>query len=179
MVYFLRYRQKTRFPVNFNWEISVAWVRTLHKQNFGRGKRSGFFSRNSKLRLPQTDAIKQGWVFGAWLQRIGQKEYFPLILVGGFTDACHQRPIRPQWRRQIFWHRWGGGDPTILYYITGYGLNGLLFEIQRKTRFPINFNWEISVAWVRTLHEQNFGRGKRSGFFSRNSKLRLPQTDAI
>ena len=73
----------------------------------------------------------------------------------------------------------GRGDPTILYNITGYGLTGLFFEIQTKTRFPINFNWEISVAWVRTLHKQNLGWGKRSGFFSRNSKVRLPQTDAI
>ena len=37
------------------------------------------------------------------------------------------------------------------------GLTGLFFEIQTKTRFPINFNWEISVAWVCTLHEQNLG----------------------
>ena len=73
----------------------------------------------------------------------------------------------------------GGGDPTILYNITGYVLNGLFFEIQTETRFPINFNWEISVAWVHTLHKQNLGWGKRSGFFSRNSKVRLPQTDAI
>ena len=65
----------------------------------------------------------------------------------------------------------------ILYNITGYGLNGLFFEIQTDTRFPINFNWEISVAWVCTLHEQNLSWGKRSGFFSRNSKVRLPQTD--
>ena len=72
-----------------------------------------------------------------------------------------------------------GVTPTILYNITGYGLNGLFFEIQTETRFPINFNWEISVAWVRTLHEQNLGWEKRSGFFSRNSKVRLPQTDAI
>ena len=78
-----------------------------------------------------------------------------------------------------FLHSWGGGDPTILYNITGYGLNGLFFEIQTETRFPINFNWEISVAWVCTLHEQNLSWGKRSGFFSRNSKVRLPQTDAI
>ena len=76
-------------------------------------------------------------------------------------------------------HSWGGGDPTILYNTTGYGLNGLFFEIQTETRFRINFNWEISVAWVRTLHEQNLGWEKRSGFFSRNSKVRLPQTDAI
>ena len=67
----------------------------------------------------------------------------------------------------------------ILYNITGYGLNGLFFEIQTDTRFPINFNWEISVALVHTLHEQNLGWEKRSGFFSRNSKVRLPQTDAI
>ena len=67
----------------------------------------------------------------------------------------------------------------ILYNITGYGLNGLFFEIQTKTRFPINFIWEISVAWVRTLHEQNFVQGKRSGFFSRNSRFRQPQTHAI
>ena len=111
-------------------------------------------------------------------------EYFPLILVGGFPDACiatrcHRRPIRRQWRIRIFLHSWGGGDPTILYNTTGYGLNGLFFEIQTETRFPINFNWEISVAWVRTLHEQNLGWEKRSGFFSRNSKVRLPQTDAI
>ena len=26
-----------------------------------------------------------------------------------------------------FLHSWGGGDPTILYNITGYGLNGLFF----------------------------------------------------
>ena len=38
-----------------------------------------------------------------------------------------------------FLHSWGGGDPTILYNITGYGLNGLFFEIQTETRFPINF----------------------------------------
>ena len=111
-------------------------------------------------------------------------EYFPLILVGGFPDACiatrcHRRPIRRQWRTRIFLHSWGGGDPTILYNTTGYGLNGLFFEIQTETRFPINFNWEISVAWVRTLHEQNLGWGKRSGIFSGNSKVRLPQTDAI
>ena len=67
--------------------------------------------------------------------------------------------------RQIFWHMWVGGDPTILYNITGYGLNGLLFEIQRKTRVTINFNWKISVAWVRTLHKQNFGLGKKFWIF--------------
>ena len=109
-------------------------------------------------------------------------EYFPLILVGGFPDACircHRRPIQRQWRTRIFLHSWGGGDPTILYNTTGYGLNGLFFEIQTETRFPINFNWEISVAWVRTLHEQNLGWEKRSGIFSGNSKVRLPQTDAI
>ena len=65
---------------------------------------------------------------------------------------------------RIFLHSWGGGDPTILYNITGYGLNGLFFEIQTDTRFPINFNWEISVAWVHTLHEQNLGWEKRSRF---------------
>ena len=67
----------------------------------------------------------------------------------------------------------------ISYNTTGYGLSSLFFEIQTKATFPINFSWEISVAWVRTLHKQNFGRGKRSGFFSRNSKVRPPQTDAI
>ena len=30
-------------------------------------------------------------------------------------------------------HSWGGGDPTILYNTTGYGLNGLFFEIQTET----------------------------------------------
>ena len=72
-----------------------------------------------------------------------------------------------------------GVTSTILYNITVSGLNGLFFEIQTETRFPINFNCEISVAWVCTLHEQNLSWGKRSGFFSRNSKVRLPQTDAI
>ena len=67
----------------------------------------------------------------------------------------------------------------ILYNITGYGLSVLFLELQTKATFPINFSWEISVAWVRTSHEQNFGRGKRSGFFSKNSKVRPPQTDAI
>ena len=71
-------------------------------------------------------------------------------------------------------HSWGGGDPTILYNITGYGLNGLFFEIQTETRFPINFNWEISVAWVRTLHEQNLGWEKRSGFFKKVIKFQCP-----
>ena len=66
---------------------------------------------------------------------------------------------------QIFLHSWGGGYPTILYNITGYGLNGLFFEIQTETRFPINFNWEISVAWVRTLHEQNLGWDKKVWIF--------------
>ena len=51
-------------------------------------KRSQFFSRKSKVRPPQTDTIKQDWVFGAWLRRIGQNEHFPLTLVGGFPDAC-------------------------------------------------------------------------------------------
>ena len=124
-------------------------------------------------------------MFGAWLQRIGQKEYFPLILVGGFTDACIELPdvTDDQSGRSggdgFFGTCGEGVTPRSHTIITGYGLNGLLFEIQRKTRFPINFNWVISLAWVRTLHEQNFGRRKRSGFFSRNSKLRLPQTDAI
>ena len=68
----------------------------------------------------------------------------------------------PQRRTRIFWHKWGGGDPIILYNITGYGLTGLFFEIQTKTRFPINFNWEISVAWVRTyLTRAKFGLGKK------------------
>ena len=93
MVYFLRY--------SFNWEISVAWVRTLHEQNL-------------------------------------------------------------KWN--IF-HGYVGGDPTILYNTTGYGLNGLFFEIQTETRLTINFNWEISVAWVRTLHEQNLV-GKKGLDFS-------------
>ena len=47
-----------------------------------------------------------------------------------------------------FLHRWGGGDPTILYNTTGYRLSGLFFEIQTWATFPINFSWEISVAWV-------------------------------
>ena len=109
-------------------------------------------------------------------------EYFPLILVGGFPDAFPDVTDDQSDRsggHGFFLHSWGGGDPTILYNITGYGLNGLFFEIQTETRFPINFNWEISVAWVYTLHKQNLGWGKRSGFFSRNSKVRLPQTDAI
>ena len=95
---FFEIQTETRFPINFNWEISVAWVHTLQYN-------------------------------------------------------------------------------SVLYNITG--LNGLFFEIQTETRFPINFNCEISVAWVCTLHEQNLSWGKRSGFFSRNSKVRLPQTDAI
>ena len=94
-------------------------------------------------------------------------EYFPLILVGRFPDAfpdvTDDQSSRSGAHR--FLHSWGGGDPTILYNITGYGLNGLFFEIQTETRFPINFNWEISVAWVHTLHKQNLGWGKRSGFF--------------
>ena len=36
-----------------------------------------------------------------------------------------------------FLHSWGGGDPTILYNITVSGLNGLFFEIQTETRFPL------------------------------------------
>ena len=64
-----------------------------------------------------------------------------------------------------FFAQLGRGDPTILYNITGYGLNGLFFEIQTETRFPINFNWEISVAWVRTLHEQNLGWEKKVWIF--------------
>ena len=108
-------------------------------------------------------------------------EYFPLILVGKFPDAFPD--VTDDQSSAVahtdFLHSWGGGDPTILYNITGYGLNGLFFEIQTETRFPINFNCEISVAWVCTLHEQNLSWGKRSGFFSRNSKVRLPQTDAI
>ena len=42
-----------------------------------------------------------------------------------------------------------GGDPTILYNITGYGLYSLFVEIQTEARFPINFKWEISEAWVK------------------------------
>ena len=109
-------------------------------------------------------------------------EYFPLILVGGFPDAFPDvtgRPIRPQWRTRSFLHSWEGVTPRSYTIYTGYGLNGLFFEIQTETRFPINFNWEISVAWVRTLHEQNLSWEKVSIFLSRNSKVRLPQTDAI
>ena len=109
-------------------------------------------------------------------------EYFPLILVGRFPDAFPDVTDDQSSRsgaHRFFCTAGGGGDPTILYNITGYVLNGLFFEIQTETRFPINFNWEISVAWVHTLHKQNLGWGKRSGFFSRNSKVRLPQTDAI
>ena len=65
----------------------------------------------------------------------------------------------------MFLHRWGGGDPTILYNITGYGLSGLFFEIHTKATFPINFSWDMSVAWVCTLHEQNYGRGKKVSIF--------------
>ena len=108
-------------------------------------------------------------------------EYFPLILVGDFQMHFLMSPTtNPAAVADTdFLHSWGGGDPTILYNITVSGLNGLFFEIQTETRFPINFNCEISVAWVCTLHEQNLSWGKRSGFFSRNSKVRLPQTDAI
>ena len=107
-------------------------------------------------------------------------EYFPLILVGRFPDAFPD--VTDDQSSRSGGHGFfctAGDDPTFLYNITGYWLNGLFFEIQTDTRFPINFNWEISVAWVRTLHEQNLGWEKRSGFFSRNSKVRLPQTDAI
>ena len=62
---------------------------------------------------------------------------------------CQGRPIWPGWRTRIFVHSWRGGDPTILYNITAYGLYSLFVEIQTKARFPINFKWEISEAWVR------------------------------
>ena len=59
-------------------------------------------------------------------------EYFPLILVGrllilvgGFLDVTDNQSSRSGAHR--FLHSWGGGDPTILYNITGYGLNGLFF----------------------------------------------------
>ena len=48
-----------------------------------------------------------------------------------------------------FFHSWRGGEPTILYNITAYGLYSLFVEIQTKVRFPINFTWEIFEAWVR------------------------------
>ena len=56
-------------------------------------------------------------------------EYFPLILVGRFLDAfldvTDTNPAAVA--HTDFLHSWGGGDPTILYNITGYGLNGLFF----------------------------------------------------
>ena len=54
----------------------------------------------------------------------------------------------------------------ILYNITGYGLNGLFFEIQTDTRFPINFNWEISVAWVPYPYTSKIWVGKKGLDFS-------------
>ena len=53
----------------------------------------------------------------------------------------------------------------ILYNITGYGLNGLFFEIQTDTRFPINFNWGDFCSMGTTLHEQNLGWGKKVWIF--------------
>ena len=64
-----------------------------------------------------------------------------------------------------FLHSWGGGDPTILYNITGYGLNGLFFEIQTETRFPINFNWEIFCSMGTYLTQANSRLGKKVWIF--------------
>ena len=38
---------------------------------------------------------------------------------------------------RIFLHSWGGGDPTILYNITGYGLNGLFLRYRQKQDSPL------------------------------------------
>ena len=36
-----------------------------------------------------------------------------------------------------FLHSWGGGDPTILYNITGYGLNGLFLRYRQIQDSPL------------------------------------------
>ena len=36
-----------------------------------------------------------------------------------------------------FLHSWGGGDPTILYNITGYGLNVFFFRYRQKQDSPL------------------------------------------
>ena len=60
----------------------------LTRAKFWSGKKSLDFSpeiaRSGRHKLMQY----KGWVFGACLERIGQKEYFTLTLVGGFPDAC-------------------------------------------------------------------------------------------
>ena len=72
------------------------------------------------------------------------------------------------------------GRHKLIQYNRGYGLYSLFVEIQTKAIFPINFKCEISEAWVRMyLTRVKFWSRKRSGFFSRNSKVGPPQTDTI